>query len=404
MKKISESAKKIKGQPMFAILTKARELEKQGRNILHFELGDPDFNTPKNIIKAAFNSLSSGETHYTNPRGSLEFREAIANSIEKLRNFKPSLNQILVCNGANSGIFYAIGCIIEPGDEVIIQDPCFPTYLSAINFFGGEIVNIPLKETNEFRLNPKDVENAVTDKTRLIIINSPQNPTGSVLKEREIKEIYEIAEKKDIYLLSDEIYSKMIYPDEETYFSSPSEYDYCKKRVIIADGLSKSYAMTGWRLGYMIGPEELIEKMSLLLETCVSCVSPFIQKAGIEALNGDQKEINCMMQEFRERRDMIVNGLNSLPGIHCVKPKGAFYAFPNISKTGFTDKEFADFILEKTGVACAYGSMFGENSKDYVRFCYASSKQNIKEAIERMRKALNQIHPIQIGTNKKTVS
>lgn len=392
MKKISESAKKLKGQPMFHILVKAKELEKQGKKILHFELGDPDFNTPKNIVQAASDSLIKGETHYTDPRGLVEFRMASADATERSRKFRPSLNQILVCPGANAGIFYVIGCTIEHGDEVIVPDPCFPTYISAINFFGGKAVKIPLKEKNEFRLNPADVEKAVTDKTRLIIINSPHNPTGSVLKEEETKKIYEIAEKNDIYLLSDEIYARMIYPDESTRFNSPSKYDFCKKRVIVANGFSKSYAMTGWRLGVLIGPEELIGKMALLLETSVSCVSGFIQKAGIEAMKGDQEPINNMMKEFRERREVIVKGLNSLPGVRCLEPKGAFYVFPNIKGTGLTDIEFVDYMLEKAGVACAPGSFFGDDYKDYVRFCYASSKKDIIEAIEKIREALIQLN------------
>jgi len=388
MKYLSENSKKLSGQPMFHILARANELEKQGRNILHFELGDPDFNTPGNIVNAVNDSLIRGETHYTNSKGLFEFRIAAADATERSRKFRPLMEQILVCPGANSIIFYAIGCTINPGDEVIIPDPCFPTYVSAINFFGGKAVKVPLKEENEFRLNPDDLEKAITNKTRLIIINSPQNPTGSVLKEEEIKKIYDIAEKHDVYLLSDEIYSRMLYQDAETKFCSPSKYDECKKRVIVANGFSKSYAMTGWRLGVAIGPVELIEKMGLLVETNVSCVSPFIQKAGVEALKGDQKQIENMMQEFRERREIIVNGLNSLPGIKCLKPKGAFYAFPNISRTGMKDKEFCDMMLEHAGVACVPGSVFGEDYTDYVRFCYASSKEDILKAIERMEKVL----------------
>ena len=285
-----------------------------------------------------------------------------------------------------------MGCTIEPGDEVIVPEPCFPTYISAIDFFGGKAVSVPLKEENEFRLNPEDVEKAMSDKTRLIIMNSPNNPTGSVMKEEEMKRIYDIAEKHDVYLLSDEIYARMIYQDADTKFHSPCVYDKCKDRVIVANGFSKSYAMTGWRLGIVIGPEELIERMNLLLETNVSCVAPFIQKAGVEALKGSQEEIENMMKEYRERRDIIHNGLNSLPGITCLKPRGAFYAFCNVKDTGFTGKEFADMMLEKAGVACAPGSMFGKNYGDYVRFCYASSKADILEGIERMRKILAGFH------------
>jgi len=391
MKGISEDAKNLKGQPMFHILVRANELEEQGRKILHFELGDPDFNTPQNIKEAAYDSLIRGETHYTNPKGIKEFRVVVADATENSRKFRPSLEQILVCPGANSGIFYAIGCTINhgEGEEVIIPDPCFPSYTSSLEFFGAKPIKVPLKEKNEFRLNPEDVQRAVTEKTRLIIMNSPHNPTGSVMNEDEMKKIYDIAKKYDLYLLSDEVYARMIYHDADTHFSSPSKYDECKERTIVANGFSKSYAMPGFRLGVVIGPSELIEKMSLLLETNVSCVSPFIQKAGVEALKGDQKPIDDMMDEFRERRDIIVEGLNSLPGVRCLKPKGAFYAFPNIKDTGFTDSEFFDCMIERAGVACSPGTIFGDNCGDYVRFSYASSKkENITEAIERMRSVL----------------
>jgi len=388
MKSISKAANKLSGQPMFHILEKVNELKRQGKKILEFELGDPDFNTPKNIVQKAYDSLIRGETHYTNSKGLVEFRQAVVEATEKSRKFTPSLEQILVCPGANASIFYTIGCTVNPGEEVIIPDPCFPTYVSSINFLGAKPVRIPLKEKNEFRLNPSDVEKEITGKTRLIIMNSPHNPTGSVMNEEEMKEMYDIAKEKDVYLLSDEIYARMVYDDEETKFCSPSKYDECKERIIVANGFSKSYAMTGWRLGVVIGPEKLIKKMALLLETNVSCVSPFIQKAGIEALKGNQKPIDEMMKEFRERRDLIYEGLNKLPGVHCLKPKGAFYAFPNIKGTEMNDTEFADYMLERASIACCPGSFFGDNFKDYVRFCYASSKKDINEAVERMYKVL----------------
>jgi len=388
VKAISEAAKRLTGQPMFHILVRANELERQGRDILHFELGDPDFDTPVNVKKAMHDSVVGGQTHYTNPRGIEEFRDAVVDVTENSRRFRPDTEQILVCPGANSGVFYAIGCTTNFGrrEEVIVPDPCFPTYISSINFFDARPVKIPLKQENQFRLKPEDVEKAVTEKTRLIIMNSPHNPTGSVMNEDEMRKIYNIAKKYDLYLLSDEVYARMIYHDAETHFSSPSKYDHCRERTIVANGFSKSYAMPGFRLGVVIGPAELIEKMSLLLETSVSCVSPFIQKAGVEALKGDQKPIEDMMNEFRQRRDVIVEGLNSLPGVYCLKPRGAFYAFPNIKDTGFTDKQFFDYMIEKAGVACSPGTIFGDNCKDYVRFSYASAKkQDIIEAVERMR-------------------
>ncbi len=393
MKKLSDVANKLEGQKMFQILAKAQELERQGNEIIHFEIGDPDFDTPKNIVDIACEALKNGNTHYTNSSGLLKLKIAAADVTEKRsRGFRPDLNQILVTPGANVQIYYAIACAVNPGEEVIIPDPSFVSYNSIAKFLGVKPIKIPLYEKNEFRLNPKDVEKAITDKTRMIIINSPSNPTGAVMTEEEIKEIYEIARKYDIYLLSDEIYARMMHKDSDTQFCSPSKYDHCKERTIIVNGFSKSYAMTGWRLGIVIGPSELIEKMGLLLETTTSCVSPFIQIGGIEALRGDQEPINKMMKEFRERRDLIVKELNNVPGMSCINPKGAFYVFPNIKQTGLTSQEFAELMLNRAGVAVCPGSFFGEQGEGYVRLCYANSLENIKKGIERMKDALKSIY------------
>ena len=389
MKNISNAANRLEGQKMFQILAKAQELERQGKKIIHFEIGDPDFDTPVNIVNAACKSLKEGNTHYTNSSGLLDYKKVAAEVTERSRGFKPDLDQILVTAGGNVQIFYGVACAVNPGEEVIIPDPGFVSYNSIIKFVGAKPVKIPLYEENEFRLNPDDVEYAITDKTRMIIINSPQNPTGSVMTEEEIRRIYEIAEKHDVYLMSDEVYTRMIYKDSDTKFSSPSKYDRCKERTLVVHAFSKSYAMTGWRLGAVTGPAEIISKMGLLLETTSSCVSPFIQRAGIEALTGDQEPINRMIDEFRKRRDIIVEELNNLPGIKCLKPKGAFYVFPNIKRTGLTSQEFADLMLEKAGVALCPGHYFGENGEGYVRLCYAASVVNIKEGIQRMREVLH---------------
>ena len=369
---------------MFQVLAKAQELERQGKKIIHFEIGDPDFDTPANIVDAACNALKKGDTHYTNSSGLLDYKKVAAEITERSRGFKPDLEQILVTAGGNVQIYYAVACAVNPCEEVIIPDPSFVSYNSIIKFVGAKPVKIPLHEKNEFRLNPDDVENAITDKTRMIIINSPQNPTGSVMTEEEIRRIYEIAEKHDVYLMSDEVYTRMIYKDSDTKFSSPSKYDNCKERTIIIHAFSKSYAMTGWRLGAVTGPAEIINKMGLLLETTSSCVSPFVQRAGIEALIGSQKPIDRMVNEFRKRRDIIVKELNKLPGIKCLKPKGAFYVFPNIKGTGLTSQEFTDLMLEKAGVALCSGPYFGKNGEGYVRLCYANSVENIREGIRLM--------------------
>jgi len=389
MERISEAAKRLKGQEMFHILDKAQELEREGKHIIHFELGDPNFDTPKNIVNAACDSLRKGETHYTNSHGLLELRAAAARAMETgIRGFKPNLEQILVTPGANIQIYYSIACTTNPGEEVLVPDPGFVSYYSIINFLGVKPVRVPLHEKNEFRLNPSDVEKAITDKTKMIIINSPSNPTGSVMHESEIRDIYDLAKKNEIYLLSDEIYRRLTYANESTKFFSPSVIDKCKERSIIINGFSKAYAMTGWRIGVVIGPSDVVSKMNLLLETTSSCVSPFIQRGGIEALSGDQEPVNKMAKEYKRRRDVISEGLNTLPGVRCITPQGAIYAFPNISGTKFNSREFSDFMLNEAGVAVAPGPIFGEYGEGYIRLSYANSIENIENGISRMKYAL----------------
>ncbi len=391
MVKLSSAAERLQGQEMFQMLEKANELEKQGKSVIHFELGDPDFDTPRTIVNAAHDSLNKGDTHYTSSKGLLELRVAAAVSTEKgRRKFKPELNQLLITPGANIQIYYAMKCCVNPGEDVIVPDPGFASYFSIANLLGINSIHVPLKEENEFRLNPEDVRKMITDKTKMIIMNSPSNPTGSVMKEEEIKEIYNIAKEKDIYLLSDEIYTRLLYEDSETKFFSPGSIDHCKERTIIVNGFSKAYAMTGWRLGVITAPKELIEKMGLLLETINSCVSPFIQKAGLEALTGSQEVVKNMVREYARRRDVLVDGLNSIPEISCVKPKGAFYAFPNITKTGMNSREFTDFMLNEAGVSLSPGPVFGNHGEGYVRLSYANSIENIEVGIERMKYALKE--------------
>ena len=387
MKKLSTIAHHIEGQPMFEILDKSQKLEREGKKILHFELGEPNFDTPKNIIEVACNALQNGETHYTSSFGLYDFRLAVQEATLKSRKFKPTINQIIVTPGANSIIYLSIKCLVNPGEEVIVPDPGFPTYFSAIKACGARAVTVKLKENNHFRLDPKDLEKSITKKTRMIIINTPSNPTGSVMKSTEIKEIARIAKKYDLYLLSDEIYGRLIFNNAKK-FLSPSYLDHCKERTIVINGFSKAFAMTGWRLGVAIGPEEVIQKMGLLISTIVSCVPTFIQRAGIEAIKGDQVEIEKMKDEYDKRRKILVDGLNLIDNIHCLIPDGAIYAFANISKTGMTSDEFANFALEKAGVALLSGNNFGEAGEGFVRFCYVNTIENIKKAIEKIRKSL----------------
>lgn len=389
MRRLSDASKRLKGQEMFQILAKAQELERSGKDILHFELGDPDFKTPEHIVNAACSSLRRGDTHYVNSMGLLELRTVVADKIEKHRGFRPDLDQLLVTAGANTQIYYALQCAVNPGEEVIVPDPSFVSYFSILDLLDIKIKRVPLYEKNEFRLNPDDVEKAINENTRMIIINSPSNPTGALMTNEEMKRIYEIAEEKDVYVMCDEIYARMNYRDKEEKFFSPTECDQGKERTILVHAFSKSYAMTGWRLGVCMGPSDLIAKMGLCLETISSCVTPFIQKAGIEALKGNQEEIFNMREEYKRRRDVIVKGLNSLPGVSCLIPKGAFYVFPNIKETKMDSRTFADFMLNEAGVALAPGPIFGKEGEGYVRLSYCKSTDYIERGIERMSGALN---------------
>ena len=390
MKKLSELSKRIDGQPMFKLLDKVKKLEHEGRDIIHFEIGDPDFETPENIVDAGIDAIKNGFTHYTSSFGLKEFRQKICETTERSRGFKPNLNQVLVTPGANIAIFYAISCIVDPGEEVIVPDPGFPTYYSIIKMCNVVPVRVPLLESNKFRMNPKDIENSITEKTRMIVINSPQNPTGSVMTEEEIKMTYDIAKKYDLFVYSDEIYARMIYKD--SVFSSPSIFDKCLERTIISNGFSKAFAMTGWRLGAVIGPPNVIEKMRLLLETTSSCVPPFIQKAGIEAIEGEQTSQKNMYVEYEKRRDLIINGINSIPELTCVAPGGAFYVFVNIKKTGMTSETFCEYMLEDSGVAMLPGTSFGQFGEGFIRICYAVGQNEIKDALERIKKSISKLN------------
>ena len=390
MKELSKIASRIDGQPMFKLLEKAQKLEKEGKKIIHFEIGDPDFATPKNISDAAIDAIRNENTHYVSSFGLTEFREKICEATQKSRGFRPDLEQVLVTPGANIAIFYAISCIVDPGEEIIVPDPGFPTYFSTIKMCDAVPIRVPLLESNNFRMNPKDIENSITEKTKMIIINSPQNPTGSVMTEEEIRMTYEIAKKHGLILYSDEIYARMIYKD--SVFNSPSIFDKCKEHTIISNGFSKAFAMTGWRLGAVIGPSYIIEKMRLLLETTSSCVPPFIQKAGIEAIEGDQTIQKSMYEEYESRRDLVVEGINSISGLSCVVPGGAFYVFVNIQKIGMTSEEFCDYILEDSGVAMLPGTSFGQFGEGFVRICYAVGKNDINDAIQRIKISINKLN------------
>jgi len=384
--RLAKNALELKGQPMFNVLARVKDMERAGKDFVHFEIGDPDFSTPKNIVDAAVTSLEHGETHYQSSWGMHEFRTLVCDVTEKSRGFRPDLDQVLIAPGANILIYYAVRCLVNPGDEVIVPDPGFPTYYGVIDFCGAKAVRVPLLEKNEFRMSPEDVRSRITEKTRLIIMNSPQNPTGSVMTPKEIEEIANIAKEKDIFIYSDEIYSRMMFEGGSS-FRSPSFLDHCKERTIVANGFSKAFAMTGWRVGAVIGPVDVIEKMSLLLNLTSSCVPPFVQRGAMEAISGDQSAVVVMMEEYKSRRDLLVKGLNEISGVSCLTPGGSFYVFPNITKTGLTSDEFAELMIHH-GVSLLAGNNFGQYGEGYVRLCYATSKERIIEGLKRIRLAL----------------
>jgi len=384
MVELSKGASRIYGEAAFEVLAKAQALERQGKSILHFEIGEPDMETPKNVAQAGIKAIQDKKTHYVPSIGLLELRKAVQDEVEKTRGFRPDLEQVVIIPGLKPGIFFSMLSIVNPGDEVIYQDPGYPTYGSVTSFLGAESVLVPLLEENEFRMNPDDIKDRITKKTKLIIVNSPQNPTGSVMTKSELDDIAELAEEHDVFVVSDEIYSKMTY---DTTHYSPTARDEAKERTVLLDGFSKYYAMTGWRLGYMVVPQSMAERLNDFLVSAVSCTAAFTQWAGVEALTGDQSFIPEMMARFKEKRDRIVKGLNSIPDFTCLTPKGAFYAFPNITETRMTSQECADHLLYKAGVAVLPGTAFGPYGEGYLRFSYATTLENIDDAVKKIKES-----------------
>ena len=383
MKPLADGLNRILGEGAIAVMGEARRLEQSGKKILHFEIGQPDFPTPQHIKQAGIQAIEEGCTGYTVSGGIPELKQALQDEVENTRGFRPSLNQILVMPGGKSGIYFTMIGTCSPGDEVIFPDPGFPTYRSLCHYIGAKPIPIRLKEENDFRLDPKDIAARINERTKLIILNSPQNPTGSVMTKDEVDEVAKLAEANDCFILSDEIYSKILY---DTEFHSVTSADQAKARSILLDGFSKAYAMTGWRLGYIVGPEPLIEKLVTLTINAFSCTPEFVQRAGIAALTGSQDELLEMTQTFRKRRDAVVEGLNTIPGFSCITPPGAFYAWPNITGTGLSSQEMATLLLQEAGVACLPGTDFGPDGEGYLRFSYASSLETISEAMGCMKR------------------
>jgi len=380
--KLAQRMQRLGTETAFEVLARARALEAQGRDIVHLEIGEPDFDTPGNIVEAGVNALTGGWTHYGPSPGLPALREAVAEDVARTRQVKVNPEEVVIVPGGKPIIFFTILALVEEGDEVIYPNPGFPIYESMIEFLGARAVPIHLREERAFGFDVNDLGRSISDRTKLIILNSPHNPTGGVLTERDIREIAKIIDHRDIMVLSDEIYSRLIFEGEHFSIMSIPEF---RDRTILLDGFSKTYAMTGWRLGYGVMRTDLAIQVSRLMTNSNSCTASFTQMAGVAALHGDQSSVERMRQEFLRRRDLMVNSLNSIKGFRCQKPGGAFYVFPNIEGTGWTSKKLADALLDEAGVACLSGTSFGSFGEGYIRFSIANSIENIEKALDRIR-------------------
>jgi len=381
--RLASRMESIGTETAFEAAARARALEATGRSVIHLEIGEPDFDTPANIREAAKQALDRGRTHYPPFPGIPELRAAIAADTALRRGFAPDPANVFVTVGGKGVMYYAILALVDPGDEVIVPDPGYPIYESVTRFVGGTAVPIPIRQSNDFRLDTDELASLVTPRTRMIVINSPANPTGGVLTPDDLRRIAEIATERDLVVLSDEIYSRILYDGEE--HSSIAALPGMADRTIVLDGFSKTYAMTGWRLGYGIVPDWLGHGFGRLLINSVSGATTFAQDGAVEALTGPQDAVDAMVEEFRARRDLVVDGLNAIPGVSCLRPKGAFYVFPEISGTGVDGVTLADRLLQEAGVSVLAGTAFGTIGRDHIRLSYANSRENIAEALRRMR-------------------
>ena len=386
--KPAKAMSRLGTETAFEVLARARALEAQGREIVHLEIGEPDFDTPSNIVEAGGTALQQGYTHYSPSAGIPELREAIAEYTSKTRGVEVSPEQVVVTPGGKPIMFFSILALVEEGDEVLYPNPGFPIYESMINFVGAKAVPLPLQEEREFRFDVSELADKVSPRTKMIIINTPQNPTGSVLTKDDLEVIAQVADEHDLVVLSDEIYERILYEGQHVSFLSLPGM---QKRTILLNGFSKTYAMTGWRLGYGVMPEELAAHITRLMTNSNSCTATFTQWAGVEALRGSQDASYKMVAEFKRRRDVIVPGLNAIKGIRCVEPKGAFYVFPNIEGTGMNERQFADYLMEEAGVAVLAGTSFGQYGRGYIRLSYANSVENIEKALSSIEAAVKKL-------------
>ncbi len=387
--KLADRTSHLQPEGAYEVLSKANKLETEGKKILHLEIGQPDFKTFQNISTAGIEAIKDGETRYSPSAGIPSLRDEIAMYTGKRLGMSFISDQVVVGPGAKPLLFFPMMAILEPGDEAIYPDPGFPSYRAIIETMGAAPIPLPLRESNNFSFDIDELEEKVNSKTRLLIINSPSNPTGGIIPKKDLNKIAELAEKFDFWVLSDEIYSRLVYSGKPVH--SISQIGEMKNRTIIMDGFSKTYAMTGWRLGYGVMPEKLADKVGLLMTHSVGCTATFTQIAGIEALSGPQEQVNDVVDSFRKRRDLIVNGLNNIPGVSCLKPEGAFYVFPNVKSFGKSSDEIANFLLYEAGVALLPGTSFGSYGEGYLRLCYATSSEDIEEAIERIKKTITKL-------------
>jgi len=365
----------------FEVLNKARALERQGKSIIHLEIGEPDFDTPANVVEAAVDALHKGWTHYSPSAGLPELRQTIADYVSRTRSIKVLPEEVVVVPGGKPIIFFTMLALIDEGDEVVYPNPGFPIYESMIHYVGGHAVPIQLREDRDFSLEVNELAALITERTKLVILNSPHNPTGGVMQRKDVEHLAKVIGDRNILVLSDEIYSRLLFEGE--HFSIVSVPG-MQERTILLDGFSKTYAMTGWRMGYGIMRPDLAAHITRLMTNSNSCTASFTQIAGIEALRGDQGSVDHMCAEFKRRRDVFVAGLNKIKGFSCRLPKGAFYVFPNITKTGWKSKPLADALLEQAGVAALSGTAFGDFGEGYLRFSVANSLENLQQALDRV--------------------
>ena len=381
--KIAERMTRIGIESAFEVLQRARALEAQGKKIVHLEIGQPDFPTPRHVIEAGQRALDEGWTGYGPTPGFPDFRDAIAEYISRSRGISVTGKNVMVVPGGKPIMFFTMMAVLEPGDEVIYPNPSFPIYESMINFLGATPVPIPLVESRGFSFDLDTFRQKLSPKTKMVVLNSPANPTGGMIPRDDLAKIAEMLRDRDVLVLSDEIYSRICYGVEP---SSITQFPGMLEKTVILDGFSKTYSMTGWRLGYGVMPLWLADAVDKLMVNSNSCTASFTQRAGLAALTGPQDDVDRMVTEFRRRRDVIVKGLNEIPGFRCVVPDGAFYVFPNVSGTGVPSKELADMLLNDAGVACLSGTAFGSYGDGYLRFSYAASLENIQDALDRIRK------------------